>query len=149
MKKRIKIYIVIFYTLALLLLIISLIFGIATIKNIMENTISNKNVFYGLIVIINIIFIFISVISLIGTTIFAYLARKSQKQLKGNKGKGNIIVSYITLAITILSLVHHTITFINTSNKASMPVFIIVLSILVSLIIVLIDYIKQTKKLIS
>ena len=62
MKKRIKIYIVIFYTLALLLLVISFIFGISTIKSIMENTISNKNVFYGLIVIINIIFIVIIII---------------------------------------------------------------------------------------
>ena len=149
MKKRIKIYIVIFYTLALLLLVISFIFGISTIKSIMENTISNKNVFYGLIVIINIIFIFISTISLIWSIIFAYLARKSQKQIKGNRGKGNIIVSYITLTITILSLVYHIITFTNTTDKVNTSVFIIVLLILISLIIILIDYIKQTKKLIS
>ena len=58
-------------------------FGCPTIKNIIE--MSDKNPFYGLIVLVNILLMIISILCFIGSIIFAYLARKSQKQLKGNK----------------------------------------------------------------
>lgn len=100
MNNRIKIYVIVFYIFALLLLIPFFVFGCSTIKNIID--ISDKKTFYGLVVLVNILLMIISILCFISSIVFAYLARKSQKQLKGNKGKGNIIVSCTTIFVLVI-----------------------------------------------